>query len=221
MKQFRVQAVLFDLDGTLIDSVPDLAAGVNAMLAYYALPPLGEEEVRMMVGNGATVLVTRALQKCGAGERVSLEEALARFMEAYRERMCDRTRCFDGVAETLQSLKERGKRLGIVTNKPYRFVPPILEHLGIESCFGAVLGGDSLPQKKPDPAPLVEGARMLGTEPQKALMVGDSSNDIRAAKAAGMPCVGVCYGYNYGESIEAEAPDATIDRLDKLLEIVL
>ena len=217
MKLDTTRAILFDLDGTLIDSVPDLAAAVNATLERYGRDGVEEERVRRWVGNGARVLVRRALENAGIG--VPFDEALQTFMEAYEARMCDRTRCYEGVPETLAALRERGYRMGVVTNKPHRFVAPILEHLKIDGFFDAVLGGDALPEKKPHPLPLLTMAGKLGARIPECAMVGDSKNDILAAKAAGMPSVAVEYGYNYGEPIEEAGPDLVVEEFRRLSEV--
>ena len=217
MKFETTRAILFDLDGTLIDSVPDLAAAVNATLERYGHDTVEEERVRRWVGNGARVLVRRALEN--AASDVSFDEALQTFMQTYEARMCDRTRCYEGVPETLATLRERGYRMGVVTNKPHRFVAPILEHLKIEGFFDAILGGDALPEKKPHPLPLLTMAERFGARTAECAMVGDSKNDILAAKAAGMPSVAVMYGYNYGEPIEETEPDLVVDDFRRLTEV--
>ncbi len=220
----KTEAILFDLDGTLIDSAPDLAAAVNATMKELGRPPYDEETIRAWVGNGATTLIGRALS---ANRRIdpSLDkrvwnEALSLFMDRYRRRICDKTALYPDVEEVLRDLKDRGFKMGVVTNKPSEFVAPILEKLGIDAFFVTVLGGDDLPVKKPDPLPLVAAMERLGATPDTTVMVGDSQNDIIAAKRAGVSAIGVTWGYNYGEDIAASGPDAVIDDFKALLDLL-
>ena len=214
------EVILFDLDGTLIDSAPDLADAVNATMERLGRKTYDESTVRGWVGNGATVLVKRALSGSREIDEELLDdvvqETLAIFMEAYRERLCERTVLYPGVSGTLEALRDLGCRMAVVTNKPSPFVEPILEKLGISSLFDLILGGEDLPRKKPDPLPLLTACGRMGTSVESAVMVGDSSNDILAAKRAGMQSIGVTYGYNYGEEITVCEPDAVVDRFDAL-----
>ena len=220
----NIGALLFDLDGTLIDSAPDLATALNRTMEKLGRPTYDEATVRHWVGNGATVLVSRALS--GSREiapdldKKLLDEALAIFMGLYRERLCERTVLYPGVRETLERLRTRGLRMAVVTNKPGPFVAPILEKLEAVHFFDLTLGGEDLPHKKPHPLPLLHASQKLGVPVDKALMVGDSRNDILAAKAAGMRSVGVSWGYNYGEDIADCGPDAVIGRFDELLGLL-
>ena len=223
MKFNNKALILFDLDGTLIDSAPDLTHAVNAMLGEMGLPQYDLDTVHHWVGNGAQMLVKRALlgRRDVEDERVDtdlFEEALTRFMAHYRTRLCEETYAYEGVPETLERLKARGYTLGIVTNKPYGFVPPILDRLELSSYFTYTIGGDSLPVKKPDPAPLLHLCETLGYTPSHSVMVGDSKNDILAANACGMDSVGVTYGYNYGEDIGVYRPTVVIAHFKALLE---
>ena len=220
----KTEAIFFDLDGTLIDSAPDLAAAVNATMKELGRPPYDEATIRAWVGNGATTLIGRALS---ANRRIdpSLDkrvwnEALSLFMDRYRRRICDKTALYPDVEEVLRDLKDRGYKMGVVTNKPSEFVVPILEKLGIDAFFLTVLGGDDLPVKKPDPLPLVAAMERLGATPDTTVMVGDSQNDIIAAKRAGVSAIGVTWGYNYGEDIAASGPDAVIDDFKALLDLL-
>ena len=219
----RTQLILFDLDGTLIDSVPDLADSVNHMLHSLGRDPFEEETIRGWVGNGAAMLVRRALSGSRdpdpqLPERL-FEEARKIFLRHYGENLPGRTRLYPEVAQTLESLADRGYRMAIVTNKPEPFVGPILRGLGIEGHFELVLGGESLPVKKPDPLPLLHSCERLGVAVAQAAMVGDSRNDILAARAAGIPSVAVSYGYNYDEAIETYGPDRVVARFGTLREI--
>jgi phosphoglycolate phosphatase len=216
----RTEAVLFDLDGTLIDSAPDLAAALNATMEKMGRRTYGEERVRHWVGNGARTLVSRALSGSRTVDEglddALLAEALEIFMEAYRARLCERTRLYPGVAGTLERLAAAGLKMAVVTNKPGPFVAPILRKLGIEGFFALTLGGEDLPEKKPHPMPLLHAADTLQAPAARCLMVGDSRNDILAARRAGMPSVAVTYGYNYGENVADYGPDAVADRFEEI-----
>jgi len=209
------ELILFDLDGTLIDSVPDLTLAVNEMLDALGRETFSEDTVRYWVGNGAQMLVTRALlgkrEMDQAVDEVLFKKALALFLDFYAKHLAETTVTYPHVEETLRTLKQKGYRFAIVTNKPFAFVGPILERLGLDDLFELILGGDSLPQKKPDPAPLLDICQTLGVPVENSLIVGDSKNDILAANAAGMHSIGVTYGYNYGEDISVYGPDVTVD----------
>lgn len=214
------QLVMFDLDGTLIDSVPDLAAAVDTMLMQLGRPVVGEAQVRDWVGNGAAMLVRRALsgRMDGAGiAPAELEQAVALFMAAYGQSHV-LTRVYPGVVEVLGALRLKGIPLAIVTNKPERFVPPLLSTLGLADFFRWIVGGDTLAHGKPAPDGLLHVLDQAGVAADAALFVGDSCNDIRAARAAGVPCIGLTYGYNHGRPIAEEAPDLVLDALDQLLQ---
>jgi phosphoglycolate phosphatase len=218
MNRDKPEMVLIDLDGTLVDSVPDLAYCVDGMLERMGLPPRGEAEVRNWVGNGVERLVRRALTGTLDGEpdEALFQRALPLFMALYAENTSTRSQPYPGVREGLEWLRQAGYRLGCVTNKAARFTEPLLEDLGLRDYFGVVVSGDRLPQKKPDPAPLLYAARHLGVAPSRALMVGDSVSDVKAARAAGFRIVCVSYGYNHGRDIRDARPDAVIDSLAEL-----
>ncbi|WP_018137888.1 MULTISPECIES: phosphoglycolate phosphatase [unclassified Thioalkalivibrio] len=214
----RPRMILIDLDGTLIDSVPDLAYSVDAMMRELGLPERGEAAVRNWVGNGVERLVKRALLNALDGEPdpETFERALPVFMRIYQENTAGRSPLYPGVREGLDQLKAAGYRLGCVTNKAERFTVPLLREKGILDDFEIVVAGDALPQKKPDPAPLLHAANELGVDPSESLMVGDSKSDVKAARAAGFQIVCMTYGYNHGDDIRDENPDAVLDRLDEL-----
>lgn len=218
------EAILFDLDGTLIDSVPDLAAAVNSMLGRLGRDTYSEDTIRYWVGNGAQMLVQRALSGSREVDKMLdgmlFEEALATFLEIYGENLAVSTVAYEGVYDTLKRLQEAGYRSAIVTNKPYRFVEPLLKHLELEAFFEFWLGGDSLERKKPDPLPLLSACESLGISVDRCIMVGDSSNDILAAKAAGISSIGVRYGYNYGEDLATFGPDLLVDRFSEIGNIL-
>ena len=211
--------VMFDLDGTLMDSVPDLAAAVDKMLMLLGREPAGIERVRDWVGNGSRVLVRRALagqlNHDGVADELA-DEALALFMQAYSGGH-ELTTVYPGVRECLDWLREREVKLAIITNKPAQFIEPLLEEKGLAGYFQWLVGGDTLPQQKPDPAALFWVMDKAGVAPGESLFVGDSRNDVRAAKAATVRCVALTYGYNHGEPIADEQPALVLDDLRELV----
>jgi phosphoglycolate phosphatase len=212
------QMVLIDLDGTLIDSVPDLAYCVDALMAQLGLPARGEAKVRQWVGNGIERLVKRALldQLDGEPDPALLAKALPIYLELYKENLSKRSRLYPGVKEGLQFLHDAGYKLGCITNKAAAFTEPLLKDLGIYDYFQIVVSGDTLPVKKPDPLPLLHAARFFKVEPSHALMVGDSISDVKAARAAGFQVICMSYGYNHGQDISDAHPDAVIDSMAQL-----
>lgn len=209
---------MFDLDGTLVDSVPDLSRAVDAVLREQGYPPAGEFKARLWVGNGAAMLVLRALSDAlrVPPEQVNDElqqRCLQSFYRHYDHFNGQYSVLFEGAGEALQRLQQAGVAMALITNKPAAFVPQLLGSLGIADFFQLTLGGDELPQKKPDPAPLLHVLSRLNVSAAKALMVGDSRNDIVAAKSARVASLAVTYGYNYGSPIEQEQPDWLTDNL--------
>jgi phosphoglycolate phosphatase len=210
--------VMFDLDGTLVDSVPDLAAAIDRMLVQLGRPAAGVERVRDWVGNGARVLVRRAL--AGGIEHAEIsdadtEQALELFNEAYSGSHHLST-VYPGVRATLKWLKQQGVELALITNKPERFVAPLLDEMKLGRYFRWIIGGDTLPQQKPDPAALLFVMRLASVEPERALFIGDSQGTL-AARAASVPCVALSYGYNHGRPIAEENPARVLDDLRQLL----
>ena len=214
----RPQMVLIDVDGTLVDSVPDLAYCVDQTMAAIGRPAHGEDEVRNWVGNGVPRLIERAL--VGALDGTPPTEDFARaepiFLECYAANASTRTRPYDGVREGLDWLKAQGFKVGCVTNKAARFTEPLLKDLGLYDDFSIVVSGDTLARKKPDPLPLLHVAEFFGVDPADALMIGDSISDVKAARAAGFQIVCMSYGYNHGEDIRDANPDAVIDSFSEL-----
>jgi phosphoglycolate phosphatase len=210
--------ILIDLDGTLIDSVPDLAFCVDAMMTELGLPVRGEAAVRNWVGNGVERLVQRALcnDLDGQPDAALFERALPVFMRLYQENTSQRSCLYPGVREGLDYLKASGYPLGCVTNKAERFTLPLLRDKGILDRFELVVSGDTLEKKKPDPMPLLYAAERFGVAPADSLMVGDSRSDVKAARAAGFRIVCMTYGYNHGADIREEHPNVVLDRLDQL-----
>ena len=211
--------VMFDLDGTLMDSVPDLAAAVDKMLMLLGREPVGVARVRDWVGNGSRVLVRRALagqlQHDGVADQLT-DEALALFMQAYAGGH-ELTTVYPGVQESLDWLRERDVPMAIITNKPAQFIEPLLREKGLGGYFCWLVGGDTLPQQKPDPAALLWVMDKANVAPGESLFVGDSRNDVHAARAAGVPCVALSYGYNHGEPIANEQPTLVLDDLRELV----
>jgi phosphoglycolate phosphatase len=207
--------VLIDVDGTLVDSVPDLAFCVDEMMQRLGRPPWGETEVRNWVGNGVERLVQRALTGTLEGDPTEseFERAYPIFIELYRENTSKRSLLYPGVREGLDYLAAAGYPLGCVTNKAAQFTEPLLEALGVRDFFDIVVSGDSLPRKKPDPMPLIHAAEHFRVAPTESLMVGDSVSDVQAARAAGFSIVCMSYGYNHGHDIREARPDAVIDSL--------
>jgi phosphoglycolate phosphatase len=207
--------ILIDVDGTLVDSVPDLAYCVDAMMKTLGRPPHGEARVRDWVGNGVERLVRRALigKLDGEPDAADFQRAYPIFLGLYAENTSKRSLLYPGVREGLDYLSGSGYRLGCVTNKAAQFTEPLLQDLGIYPFFEIVISGDSLPKRKPDPLPLLHAAEFFGVPPEDALMVGDSVSDVSAARAASFQIVCVSYGYNHGVDIREAEPDAVIDRL--------
>lgn len=214
--------VMFDLDGTLVDSALDLTAAVDNMLQALGRATAGEDRVRQWVGNGAPVLVMRALtgEMYPADDAVEPElfqAAFEVFLSAYTQSNGRYSRLYPGVEEVLQQLQGAGVPMAVVTNKPMAFTTPLLKALKIDHYFDQVLGGDSLPVKKPDPLPLQAVMETFGCQPERALMLGDSRNDVLAARAAGCPVICVSYGYNHGEPVGACSPDRVVDSFAELI----
>ncbi len=210
-------AILFDLDGTLVDSLPDLLRAMNALLAEMGRPPVTAKQVRGWVGDGAGPLVERAMLATGGPSEISLRELVKRYLGHYAGNTAVGTRPFPGVEETLQSLKAAGHPLGVCTNKPTALSLELLDALGLSGLFGAIVGGDTVTARKPDPAHLLATLAAMGMDGRRALMVGDSANDVAAARAAGIPVVAVAFGYSRIDPKELGA-DALIDDFTELPE---
>jgi len=212
---FKPKLVLFDLDGTLLDSLPDLYSASVSMAKTLNIAPLSLLQVEQWVGNGAAMLVQRILanQFLPPAPDPRFDQALELFMTAYHQLGSQQTRLYPGVEALLSALQQAGVRQGVITNKPSRFTKPLLAKFGILHYFDLVYSGDTFIEKKPHPMPLLEAAQQMGVELAQCLMVGDSSNDINAAKACGMPCLGVRGGYNHGLDIAVCKPNWVVDRL--------
>jgi phosphoglycolate phosphatase len=220
------EMVLLDLDGTLVDTVPDLTYCLDNMLRELFLPEAGETKVREWVGNGIEQLVKRGLSNnfvtndFDKEPKTSLfKKALPIFLNNYRENACTHSQLYAGVREGLEYLTNNDFKLGCVTNKLRQFTNTILETLKIQDAFGIVISGDTLPKKKPDPLPLLHAAEYFNVSPTQSLMVGDSINDVSAARAAGFQVLCVSYGYNLGQDIRLAKPDYVVDSLADLVNI--
>jgi len=207
--------IVIDLDGTLVDSVPDLAWAVDRMMEAISRPVWGEDAVRNWVGNGVDRLVKRALtnQLHAEPDMAEYERAHPIFMDFYHQSNGNYSRVFDGVVVALDKFTAAGIPLACVTNKAEAFTLPLLETLGIRKYFKTVVSGDTTPHKKPHPEPLLHAARELGFTPDVGLMIGDSQHDVEAARNAGFQVVAVTYGYNHGEDIRLAKPDAVVDSM--------
>ena len=217
-----VKAVMIDLDGTLLDTVKDLAVAVNLMLEQVGRPRLDETRVRAFVGKGIPNLVKRALAGALNGEPdpALFERALPLYLDCYAGVNGKYTTLYPGVREGLEALTSAGFPLACVTNKSGRFTLPLLAQMHIDHYFSIVIAGDTLPQKKPDPLPLTHTCRHFGIAPAQMLMIGDSLNDAQAARAAGCPVFCVTYGYNEGADVRELDVDAIVGSLLEVTRLI-
>jgi phosphoglycolate phosphatase len=210
------QAFLFDLDGTLVDTAPDMAGALNRLRAEYDLPALPYAAIRPWVSHGAGALV-----RLGFGQELEAErmEALRlRYLELYAAALCVESTLFSGMAEVLARLEAKGRAWGVVTNKPTFLTEPLLDGLGLTRRAGCIVSGDTLPTRKPDPAPVRHACALLGLPEAGCVMVGDAERDIAAARAAGCPSIAAAFGY----VLEDDDPhtwgaDAVVDAASELL----
>jgi phosphoglycolate phosphatase len=218
----KPEMILIDVDGTLVDSVPDLAYCVDEMMKQLEMSAHGEAKVRDWVGNGVERLVRRALvgQLDGEPDEALFEKAYPIFLDLYAVNTSERSCLYPGVREGLDYIKAAGYTLGCVTNKAAQFTIPLLKDLGIHDDFKNIVCGDTLAKKKPDPLPLLHSAEVLGVAPGKSLMLGDSVSDVKAARAAGFQIICMSYGYNHGVDIRESNPDAVIDSMTELKDLI-
>ncbi|WP_162047326.1 phosphoglycolate phosphatase [Vibrio taketomensis] len=220
----ELKLIAFDLDGTLLDSVPDLAVAADQAVRELGFAGVTEEQVRDYVGNGADILIGRALSQSLTINPEFSPELLAQgrvlFDDFYQQSGHKLSHLYPAVKETLAALKQAGFTLALVTNKPSKFVPEVLAQHGIDHFFSDVLGGDAFPERKPNPVALNWLMEKHACQPSEMLMVGDSKNDILAAKNAGCRSFGLTYGYNHGEPIATSDPDFVADNIAELLEVV-
>lgn len=214
----KPELVVFDLDGTLVDSSPDLAFAADGMLERLGLPRRGEVCIRNWIGNGIERLVKRTLtgEMHAEPDAGLFRKALPIFLEIYEQNSCVFSRCYDGVKDSLNYLRKNNYHIGCVTNKASRFTNVLLQSLGIHGDFDIIVSGDTLVKKKPDPLQLLHAAESFNVSPECALMVGDSATDVEAARAAGFQILCVSYGYNAGKDIRETNPDAVVDTLSEL-----
>jgi phosphoglycolate phosphatase len=224
MKLENKNLILFDLDGTLIDSGPDLVLAINHMLEKLNKEKFTQEIIHSWVGNGAQTLVKRALLgKSDISEEVDEElfqKSIDIFLDFYANNLTVATVMYPNVKNTLESLHNAGFTLALVTNKPYEFVEPILKSFDIDGLFSLTIGGNSLDVKKPDPKPLLYVLDKLNYNIEQSVMVGDSKNDIEAANRTNMDSIAVTYGYNYNQDIRVFNPTCIIDDFADILDIL-
>ena len=210
-----IRAAIVDLDGTMVDTQGDFVVALNAMLAELKLPPVDAHFVAQTVGKGSENLIRRTLARVG-GDAVLYEQARDRYQQHYLRINGDHSHVYPGVAEGLLQLRARGWTLACLTNKPTPFAVPLLQKKGLAGFFQNVFGGDAFERMKPDPLPLLKTCEALGHAPARTLMIGDSSNDALAARAAGCPVLLVTYGYNHGTPVQTVDADGFIDRIDAI-----
>ena len=213
-----IDAVMVDLDGTMVNTLGDFAEALNRMLADLQLPAIAPQAIENMVGKGSEHLIRSVLAHVGAQDIDALyPQAWQRYEHHYLAINGQFADVYPGVLQGLKQLQSMGLRMACLTNKPLSFAQPLLTAKGLDGFFDCVFGGDSFPRKKPDPMPLIETCKALGSDPARTLMVGDSSNDAQAAHAAGCPVVLVSYGYNHGQPITLVKANAHLDSLAQLI----
>ena len=221
LSHLRYDAAIIDLDGTMVDTLGDFAEALNRMLGDLELPPIAAQHIERMVGKGSEHLLRSVLNHVLEPTAIEIEALYAHAWPSYQRHYLaingHYARVYPGVEAGLQALRHAGLRLACLTNKPTSFALPLLRAKGLEGYFEQVFGGDSFDKKKPDPLPLLKTCEALQTAPARTLMVGDSSNDAQAARAAGCPVVLVTYGYNHGLPAQAVDADGYVDSLELLL----
>jgi phosphoglycolate phosphatase len=215
LSHINFEAAIVDLDGTMVDTVGDFEVALRLALADLGQPPVSRAFISRTVGKGSEHLLTRSLAEVGAPASL-YEEAWQRYQHHYIQINGQYSKVFPGVIEGLQSLQKLDIRLACLTNKPNAFAKPLLASKGLAGFFEHAFGGDAFEHKKPHPQPLLKTCEALGSAPARTLMVGDSSNDAAAARAAGCPVVLVSYGYNHGEPIASAGADHVVDSLQAL-----
>jgi phosphoglycolate phosphatase len=213
--KLNLKAAIIDLDGTMVDTVGDFEVALGRALHDLGFAPVDRSFISRTVGKGSEHLIRSTLAQVGAPLAL-YDQAWDRYQHHYLAINGQHSNVYPGVLEGLKALQSAGLKLACLTNKPTAFARPLLAQKGLSGFFEQVFGGDAFARKKPDPLPLLETCKALGTAPARTLMVGDSSNDAVAARAAGCPVVLVNYGYNHGEPVELAQPDAILSRLDEL-----
>jgi phosphoglycolate phosphatase len=215
-----LEALIFDLDGTLVDTAPDLHAATNHVLGLIDRQPISMAELRAFVGHGAMNLIERGVAATGdAVDQDMMKRLHKQFLEYYGDNISDHSVVFDGLLELLDKAQTHGLKLGVCTNKVEKLSHKLLTELSMMHRFGSLVGGDTLPVMKPDPAPLIEAAARLGVTPQNIMMVGDSETDIRTAQNAGVPVLAVSFGYT-SQHVSAFSPTHIIDHYDEAWAII-
>jgi len=214
--QLPPRAFILDLDGTLVDTLGDFVAALELVLAEMRLPAVSRAFVERTIGRGSEHLIRSVLAEAG-GEKEQYEEAWSLYQRHYAALNGEHSALFPGVTEGLEALRATGKPLACLTNKPGAFARELLARKGLSGYFAQVFGGDAFERTKPDPLPLIRTCEALGVQPAETWMIGDSSNDAKAARAAGCPVVLMRYGYNHGEPIDEVPAMQHLDRLDQLL----
>ena len=218
LKLEQRQLILFDLDGTLVDTASDMYRCMNLSLQQLGWSEVTEAQVRQWVGQGTGKLCDSVLQFLfGQIEPEKHQQLLKTYLEVYEQELCVHSQLFAGVQPFLDACQSKTIPMACVTNKPEHLAKALLQKLGVDHYFDLVVGGDSLPLRKPDPLPLLHSMQVFNTTQSQTLMVGDSKNDIEAARRAGIDCIVVSYGYNHGENIYDSDPQQVVDRLDQLL----
>ncbi len=217
----NISAILIDLDGTLLHTAPELAESANRMLRDMSRPAVSQDLLMSYIGNGIVWLVKRALTgDMHAEPDVTLYEKAMPIFEQHYSELLLQSKLFDGAIEGLNAMRAAGFRLGCITNKVARYTEPLLKGVGLAHYFEIVLSGDSLPEKKPHPLPLLHAAKFFGVPVEQVLFIGDSLNDTIAARAAGCPVVCVPYGYNHGEPVDGLDLDAVIPDLASVMKLI-
>lgn len=220
----KIKFILFDLDGTLVHSIPDLTYAINRTMSDMGYDEVTEREMATWVGNGAPMIIARSLSH-DITPSAELSDALKEqaetlFYRYYHESNHSRTHLFDGVLPALETFKQQGIQMAIITSKPAQFVPEIMQKLGLNDYFTDVIGGDQVKNRKPDPESLFLLMKKYDFLPEECLMVGDSRNDILAAHNAGCPSLGYTFGYNYGEPISDSQPTYVCDKFSDIIQVV-
>lgn len=212
-----IDACIIDLDGTQVDTLGDFEVALGRMLAELQLPPVARDFIERAVGKGSEHLIRSVLAYVGVADvEATYPSAWQRYQHHYLDINGQFAQVYEGVEQGLAQLQAAGLRMACLTNKPLSFAQPLLQAKGLAPFFSQVFGGDSFARKKPDPLPLLKTCEALGTVPARTLMLGDSSNDAQAARAAGCPVVLVSYGYNHGQPVHGVDADGFVDRLSEL-----
>ncbi len=215
-----LEALIFDLDGTLVDTAPDLHAATNHVLSLIDRPAISMAELRAFVGHGAMNLIERGVAATGdAVDQDTLKRLHGQFLEYYGDNVADHSVVFDGLLAVLDKAQAQGLKMGVCTNKVEHLSHKLLTELNMMQKFGSLIGGNTLPVMKPDPAPLIEAATRLGVNPKNIMMVGDSETDIRTAQNAGVPVLAVTFGYT-SQHVSAFNPTHMIDHYDEAWPII-